>query len=51
MPRSLPHHTRKPGAPRVFHNNDDCYGARRIEVEYWAAGDGGHPLCPECARL
>ena len=50
MPRSLPFHTVKRGAPQVFHNNDDCDEGKRVEPANWRAGDGGRPLCRECAR-
>jgi hypothetical protein len=51
LPRSLPFHTLKPGAPPLFHNNDHCDEGKRIEPAYWCAGDGGRPQCKECARL
>ncbi len=50
MSRSLPFHTAKSGAPQVFHNNDACDEGRRVEPANWRAGDGGRPLCRECAR-
>lgn len=50
MSRSLPFHTAKRGAPAVFHNNDDCDEGKRVEPANWRAGDGGFPLCRECAR-
>ena len=50
MPRTLPFHTVKRGAPAVFHNNDACDEGRRIEPVNWRAGDGGFLLCHECAR-
>ena len=50
MSRTLPFHTVKRGAPEVFHNNDTCDEGKRVEPVNWRAGDGGFPLCQECAR-
>jgi hypothetical protein len=50
MSKSLPFHTVKRGAPQVFHNNVACDEGNRIEPVNWRAGDGGLPLCRECAR-
>lgn len=35
----------------VHHNNTDCNTGNNIESENRRSGDGGKPLCKECARL
>jgi hypothetical protein len=35
----------------VHHNNTECNTGNNIEVENRREGDGGKPLCKECARL
>jgi hypothetical protein len=50
-PRSPPFHSVKLGAAPVFHNNDGCYDASRIDAEHWRAGDGSRTPCEQCARL
>ena len=39
MAKTLPFHTVEPGTPYVFHNNDACEIAKRVEPRYWRAGD------------
>ncbi len=34
-----------------YHNDTDCNTGNNIETENWRAGDGGKPLCEECAKL
>jgi hypothetical protein len=48
---TLPSHSAKEGTPRVFHNNDACNEAIRIEPVNWRGGAADRPLCEECARL
>jgi hypothetical protein len=50
MAQSLPFHSVKRGAPQVFHTNDACDEGLRVEQANWRGGDGGLPLCRECAR-
>jgi hypothetical protein len=38
-------------AQDVQHNNDACKTGNSIEIWNRAAGDGGLPLCKECAAL
>jgi hypothetical protein len=44
-------HSKKPGAPKVHHNNSSCTEGNNIETQNKASGTGGHPLCSHCARL
>lgn len=50
MTRGLPFYSVRYGTPLVFHNNDECDAGMHVEPANWRAGDGGRPLCPECAR-
>src|SRR6185312_5986294 len=49
--RTLPSHSVKEGAPHVFHNNDACSAAIRIEPVNWRGGAAGRLPCKECAGL
>ena len=51
MARTLPFHTVKEGTPHVFHSNDACNDAMRIEPAYWRAGAADRRLCDTCAVL
>lgn len=52
MARTLPFHTVKEGTPHVFHTNDSCHDAMRIEPASWRAGAGeDRRLCNACAAL
>jgi hypothetical protein len=48
MPQKPPwHSTKQP----VHHNNTNCNTGNNIEKENLRAGNGGKPLCQECANL
>ena len=50
--RTLPFHSVKEATPNVFHTNDACHDALRIERTYWRAGAGDrHRLCEACEAL
>lgn len=48
MPRKAPWHSIK---QTVHHNNTECNTGNNIERENLRQGDGGKPLCQECADL
>lgn len=50
MGRKPPFYSEKPG-DLVYHNNDECEEARKVEPFYRAEGTGGRPLCKTCAAL
>lgn len=48
MPQKPPwNSTKQP----VHHNNTNCNAGNNIERENLRQGDGGKPLCRECAEL
>jgi hypothetical protein len=48
MPKKDPWHSIK---QTVHHNNTNCNTGNNIETENLRRGDGGKPLCKECADL
>jgi hypothetical protein len=48
MPKKSPWHSIK---QPVHHNNTECNTGNNIERENLRTGDGGKPLCRECAGL
>lgn len=48
MPKKAPWHSTK---QTVHHNNTNCNTGNNIEKENLRQGDGGKPLCKECAGL
>lgn len=48
MPKKAPWHSIK---QTVHHNNTNCNTGNNIEKENLRQGDGGKPLCKECAGL
>jgi hypothetical protein len=36
---------------RVHHNNAECPIGNKIPISLVLLGDGGHPLCEQCAAL
>lgn len=44
-------YSKKPFAPQVYHDNNQCTERNNIEVENIMPGNGGRPLCEHCARL
>jgi hypothetical protein len=50
MTRKAPFHSEKPG-DSVYHNNDQCEEAKKVEPFYRAEGTAGRPLCKTCAAL
>lgn len=48
MPKKSPWHSIK---QHVHHNNTNCNTGNNIERENIRQGDGGKPLCSECAGL
>jgi hypothetical protein len=48
MPQKAPWHSIK---QPVHHNNTECNTGNNIEQENLRQGDGGKPLCQECADL
>jgi hypothetical protein len=47
MPKTNPWHSVK---AHVHHHNTNCNTGNNIEKENVRQGDGGKPLCDECAR-
>jgi len=48
MPQKAPWHSVK---QTVHHNNTNCNTGNNIERENLRSGNGGKPLCSECANL
>ena len=48
MPQTSPWHSIRQS---VYHNNTNCNTGNNIETENLRQGNGGKPLCQECAGL
>jgi len=44
-------HSKKPGTPSVYHDNNSCKEGNNIEPENKVNGTGGRPQCKHCATL
>lgn len=51
MAKVSPFHSKKPGAPQVYHDNNQCTEGNNIETANKVAGTGGRPKCAHCTRL
>ncbi|TAX28931.1 hypothetical protein ELI04_03715 [Rhizobium leguminosarum] len=51
MAKVSPFHSKKPGAPQVYHDNNHCTEGNNIETANKVAGMGGRPKCAHCTRL
>lgn len=45
------YHSARPGAPKVHHDQSDCWDGNNIEAYWVTLGTGGYPLCHTCQRL
>lgn len=46
-----PYHSGRLGAPKVHHDQDDCWDGNNIETYHFKWGTGGFPLCQTCQRI
>lgn len=51
MAKMSPVHSVKPGAKKVYHDNDRCTEFNNIERVNLREGTDGRPRCEHCARL
>jgi hypothetical protein len=51
MTKVAPIHSKKPSAPQVYHDDDQCTERNNIEKENIVPGTGGRPKCDHCKRL